>query len=127
MIEEIVMKHNIHKRHHTSSVARIFASFSSRSLMTPMFPASEAICIGVRPSAMARLASAPDLSNILQDCQSVETVLCRALADHLLRALLSLGLVNPTGDVKRSLANLSSSDVDLSPVTQQSLHYRGLA
>ena len=118
MSEEIVME----RPHLTSSVARIFASFSSRSLMTPMLPASDAICIGVRPSAMARLASAPDLSNILQDYQYR---LCSAVAssDLILGALLSLGLVNPAGDMQRSLANLASSDVDLSSVAQESLHH----
>ena len=56
-------------------------------------------------------------------------MLCRALAwpGHILRALLSLGLVNPAGDMERSLANLASPDVDLSPVTQQRLHHGGLA
>ena len=29
--------------------------------------------------------------------------------------------------MKRSLANLASSDVNLGPVTQESLHHRGLA
>ena len=42
---------------------------------------------------------------------------------YLLRALLSLGLVNPAGDVKRSLPNLPAPDVNLSPVAQESLHH----
>ena len=46
---------------------------------------------------------------------------------YLLRALLSLGLVNPAGDVEGSLPDLPSSDVDLGPVTEESLHHRGLA
>ena len=50
-----------------------------------------------------------------------------ARPDLILGALLSLGLVNPAGDMKRSLANLASSDVNLGPVTQESLHHRGLA
>ena len=78
-----------------------------------MLPASEAMCIGVRPSAMARLASAPDLSNILQYYQYR---LSAVSLDFILGALLSLGLVNPAGDMQRSLANLASSDVDLSSV-----------
>ena len=44
----------------------------------------------------------------------------------LLRALLPLGLIYPAGNVKRRLTNLASPHMDLSSVTKESLHYRGL-
>ena len=111
----------------TSSVARISASFSSKSLMTPMLPLSAAMWMGVLPSAIARLASAPDFNNILKILIKKNEFVTQRMVRWLLRALLPLGLIYPAGNVKRRLTNLASPHMDLSSVTQKSLHNRGLS
>ena len=106
---------------------------------------SAAICIGVRPSSISRLESAPDLSNILVSVGwwvevslliiilivfslpstsylwyirkwkivIILILILILIGSYWLGALFPLGLVNPRGNMKRSLPYLAASYMHL--------------